>query len=177
MFCRAKKQTATLYEYANSKTSERSMHTSRTLLSPSSQASFNHTGLVFSRTKSNSNLLRHKNISNSMALHGHRVPRGFSERSSPEGKSDFSFSNASLRHGQQGKPRGGQSSGEEPTSVRFLDHRPLPPPRDQAQRELPPATHCVHKQDFLAVVKLLIDYINNLHAKQMSRLPDEQEQK
>ena len=122
MFGRAKKPTATLYEYPNSKTSERSFHTSRTLFSPASQASLNYTtGRGFSRTKSNSNLLRPKPTYNSMVFHRQRGPRGLSQGSSPEGKSDFSFSNASLRHGQQGKPRGGKSSAEEEsTSVRLI---------------------------------------------------------
>ncbi len=102
-----------------------------------------------------------------MALHGHREPRGFSERGSPVGKSDFSFSNASLRLAQQGKPRGGISNGEEPTSVRFIDNRQVRKQPTSFEMISAPALsdHYISKQDFLGVVKLLVDYINSLHAK------------
>jgi hypothetical protein len=60
-----------------------------------------------------------------MVITGTKPTGRLSERNSPQLKSDFSFSNGSTKHGQQGKTLGGMSSGDEMASVRFMQEREI----------------------------------------------------
>lgn len=120
MFGRAKKPTAAIYDNLDCRSSERNYNSRKSLVSPPSSHSYSHTSLLFTRNKSSQNLLRPRPTANSMVINRNKPTGRLSERNSPQLKSDFSFSNGSNKHGQQGKTNGGVSSGDEITLVRYL---------------------------------------------------------